>query len=161
MREVAARHREILEMLREEIAAGYGQDLVSLAVFGSVARGTSTPESDIDLLIVARGLPRGRMERARAFAALEEGMLARHPELSAATLSPVFKTPEELALGSPLLWDMIDDVIVLVDRGTVLRDSLERVRRRLRELGAHKVMRGDAWYWVLKGDYTPGEIFEL
>jgi predicted nucleotidyltransferase len=35
----------------------YGPRLVSLAIFGSVARGTARPDSDLDFLIVAEGLP--------------------------------------------------------------------------------------------------------
>ncbi len=32
-------------------------------VFGSVARGDARPDSDIDILIVGRGLPRSRFRR--------------------------------------------------------------------------------------------------
>ncbi|MEW6611385.1 MAG: nucleotidyltransferase family protein [Pseudomonadota bacterium] len=52
----------------------YGERLVSLAVFGSVARGTMRPDSDIDCLIVAAPLPRGRMARMREFAAIKTAM---------------------------------------------------------------------------------------
>jgi hypothetical protein len=34
-----------------------------LVIYGSVARGTERPDSDIDLLIIARGLLEGRMAR--------------------------------------------------------------------------------------------------
>ncbi len=30
-------------------------------------------------------------------------------------------------------------------------------RARLRAQGAHRVFRGDSWYWVLKDPYVPGE----
>jgi hypothetical protein len=92
---------------------------------------------------------------------MEKGMLARHPQLASIELSPIFKTAEELALGSPLLWDMTDDVIPLYDREGILRSTLDRVRRRLAELKARRVVRGNAWYWILKDDYIPGEIFEI
>ena len=48
---------EILKALREY----YGDRLVSLAVFGSVSRGTQRPDSDVDLLVVCNSLPSGRM----------------------------------------------------------------------------------------------------
>jgi predicted nucleotidyltransferase len=50
---------------------GYGEDLISLAIFGSVARGTSKPASDIDILIVAKNLVRGRMNRVRDYIRIE------------------------------------------------------------------------------------------
>lgn len=45
MQEVAAR-------LVEDVRAGLGGNLIGAAVFGSVARGSDTPDSDIDLLFV-------------------------------------------------------------------------------------------------------------
>jgi len=49
----------------------YGERLVSLAVFGSVGRGTPRPDSDIDLLLVVKDLPVGRIARVKEFAAIE------------------------------------------------------------------------------------------
>lgn len=37
----------------------YGGRLLSLVLFGSVARGTAGPSSDVDLLLVAEPLPAG------------------------------------------------------------------------------------------------------
>ena len=41
--------------------------LVSAVLFGSVARGTARPDSDVDLLLVAHGLPRSFRDRRRPF----------------------------------------------------------------------------------------------
>jgi predicted nucleotidyltransferase len=49
----------------------YGERLVSLTVFGSVGRGTPRPDSDIDLLLVVKDLPVGRIARVKEFAAIE------------------------------------------------------------------------------------------
>ena len=42
-----------------------GARLVSLVLFGSVARGTASQSSDIDLLVVADELPRSLADRRR------------------------------------------------------------------------------------------------
>ena len=42
-----------------------------------------------------------------------------------------------------------------------LRDALDRFAARLAALGARRKWRGSAWYWDLKPDYRPGEVFEL
>jgi predicted nucleotidyltransferase len=41
----------------------FGADLVSVVALGSRVRGDAKPESDLDVLIVVRGLPRRRWDR--------------------------------------------------------------------------------------------------
>ncbi len=163
-RVIQPRFKATLEALRDAVEHVYGPRLVTLAAFGSVGRGTASPESDIDLLLIVRELPPGRMPRVAEFERVEE-LLGRHPDTTvralSRNLSAVFKTPEEAEAGSPLFLDMLDDARLLVDRGDFFRRRLERLRRRLEELGARKIQQGDRWYWDLKPDYQPGEIFEL
>ena len=42
-----------------------------------------------------------------------------------------------------------------------LAEYLTRLQARLRELGARRIRRGNAWYWELKPDLKPGEVFTL
>jgi hypothetical protein len=156
-----SRLRVLLEPLLREIRAVYGESLISAAVFGSQARGTAGPDSDVDLLIVAEPLPSGRMPRVQQFQPVEEALEARYPSLPGFRLSPVFKTPDEVKRGSPLFWDMTEDAIMLHDKDGFLLAHLEQVKRRLQELKARRVFKGNAWYWILKEDYRPGEVFEL
>lgn len=143
----------------------YGPRLVALAVFGSVGRGNPRPDSDVDVLIVAEPLPRGRLARVAEFAVVDRalaGELARARALGVSTtLSPIFKTPEEVRLGSPLFFDMVDDARLLYDRGGFLANRLARLRARLEELGSRRVWKDGGWLWDLKPDYRPGEEFEL
>lgn len=161
MGDVPEKFRKTLDDLLEAVEAEFGERLVTLAVFGSVARGTATAESDLDVLIVADGLPDGRMNRLAAIDRVEEtlvGLDAAHARLR---ISPVIKTPVEAARGSPLYWDMTEHVLILRDKDGFLARTLGGVRARLAALGARKVVRGNAWYWVLKKDFSPGEIFEI
>ena len=57
----------ILKELRKELIKEYGENLVSAIIFGSVARNTFTEESDIDLLILCKKVPKSRMERLKKF----------------------------------------------------------------------------------------------
>jgi hypothetical protein len=145
--------------------AVYGERLVSLAVFGSVGRGAPRPDSDIDLLLVADPLPRGRLARVAEFGHVETALAGLVVEANARHVfpewSPVLKTPAEVMAGSPLFLDMIEDAALLFDKGGFLRQALNAFRRRLDELGARRIWRGSAWYWDLKPDYRPGEVFEL
>lgn len=159
------RYARLVDRLVAELRAHYGERLISVAVFGSVGRGTPREDSDVDLLIVARDLPRGRLRRVDEFLPVEtrlEGAL-REVDSSGApvTLSPVFKTPAEVEHGSPLFLDMVEDARIVYDRDGFLVGYLEGFRARLQALGARRIRRGNAWYWELKPDLKPGEVFTL
>lgn len=146
--------------------AVYGNDLVSVVLFGSWARGVATPESDIDLLIVVDGLPRGRTRRLEAFERVEVDTevprrkmwndCAQIPELS-----PIFKTPEEVRRGSPLFLDMTEWCRILWDRDGFFASYLEDLRRRMKMLGTRRRRAKGGYYWEYKPDLKPGEIVEL
>jgi predicted nucleotidyltransferase len=157
---------QLLDALVAACRRHYGARLRSLLVYGSVGRRTPRPDSDIDLLIVADGLPNGRTARVEDFLRSVEADM--EPALAAARrhgitpwLSPVFKTPEEVERGSPIFLDMIDDARVLHDEDDFMRHALSAFKARLDKLGAKRIWRGNAWYWDLKPDYQPGEVFEL
>lgn len=158
--------RELERLLLAEIKAYYGSRLVSVVVFGSVARGTQTFDSDLDLLIIAKRLPKGRMRRIGQFVAIENKInsfleVLQKKEGINTYLSVIIKTPEEAEKGSPLFLDMIEDAKILFDKDSFFEKVLNKLRNRLRELGAKRIWRGNAWYWDLKPDYRPGEIFEI
>ena len=143
----------------------YGDGLLAIAVYGSVGRGVPRPDSDVDLLIVAEGLAGRHALRLRDFRAVEETLAhcldvavadGLHPELS-----PVLMTPAELDRGSMLLLDMTEDARILFDPAGCLAGALDRLRGRLRELGSRRIWLGNAWYWDLKPDYKPGDVFDL
>ncbi len=45
-----------LSRFREVLEERFGDDLITLAAFGSRVRGQATPESDLDIVLVIRGL---------------------------------------------------------------------------------------------------------
>jgi predicted nucleotidyltransferase len=161
---IAARFQPLVSALLEACVAVYAERLSAVALFGSVARGTPRPDSDIDILIVAHDLPDGRMPRMDEFRSVDERLRsvlteARQTGIST-EVSPVIKAPDELA-DTPLLLDMTDDAQILLDREGLLAAALVRLRGRLADLGARRVWRGNAWFWDLKPDYKPGDVFEL
>ena len=143
----------------------YGGNLVSVAVYGSVGRGMPRPDSDVDLLIVAEGLADRHALRQRDFRAVERALAGRLAAVAAAglhpELSPVLMTPAELERGSMLLLDMTEDARILFDAAGCLAGALDRLRGRLRELGSRRIWLGNAWYWDLKPDYKPGDVFDV
>lgn len=157
---------ELFAAVRDAAVATYGERLIALAIFGSWARGEATPASDLDLLVVAEPLPPSRMKRVREFRPVADMSRAvrsrvwsdRGPEIE---IGPVFKTPQELAAGSPLYLDMTLWRIVLIDRGGMLEAFLEGLRERMRALGSRRVPFKGGAFWDYKPDFRPGEVVEL
>jgi hypothetical protein len=138
-----------------------GPRLVSMVLFGSVARGGASESSDIDLLIVAGDLPRSLTERARPFRKTWEQVRAEHG-LPAVEWNLVIKTPDEAVHHSPLYLDMVEDAVVLVDRTGFFQAVLDDMRKRMRALGSQRIYLPDgSWYWDLKPDFRFGEIVEI
>ncbi len=155
----------ILNAVADACRDHYGHRLVSLVVFGSVARGTMRHDSDIDLLVVVNDLPVGRIPRVRDFdlveTAVEEQLRQAESRGIYTRLSPVIKTPAEVQHGSPLFLDMTLHTRMLADRDEFLSRYLQQLRARLQELGARRVRRGGGYYWILKPSYQPGEEIRL
>ena len=106
-------------------------------------------------------MPTGRIKRIKEFGLVEEkleSLIGSLKDLGINTyISPVIKTPEETAAGSPLFIDMTLDAQILFDKNYFFADELERLRKRLNVLGSKRIYRGNAFFWDLKPDYKPNE----
>jgi len=155
----------LLDRLLEECTAFYGNNLTSLVVFGSVGRGTPTYYSDIDLLIIAKELPFGRIPRARQFDEVEKKLLRDFEQARIqgvhTRLSPIFRTEREMELGGLIFLDMVYDSKVLFDRSDFFKNYIGKLKEKLNSMKALRINRGDTWYWVLKPDLKPGEVIDV
>lgn len=152
----------LLQLLREQM----GERLLAVCLYGSLARGQVQRGSDVDLFIVVQG----DQKEAEALWTAAHCALRETPEYEALIqqgvwpdLSPFIVTQEFLAAETPwLLLEVQDHGLILYDPQGVLARKLEAVRQRMRELGTKKVMMPDgSWYWDIKPDWKPGEVFEL
>ncbi|MFZ6017747.1 MAG: nucleotidyltransferase domain-containing protein [Nitrospirota bacterium] len=125
-------------------------------------------QSDIDLLIILKEAPQAYYKRLQPILEVREGLSRRssyrkferdglYPYLSFLVL-----TEEESNENRYIFLDMIDSSIILFDRADFFKKRLDEIKVRLRELGAKRVLLEDgSWYWDLKPDLVPGEVFEL
>jgi hypothetical protein len=157
--------RKYAEILKEF----FGDKLEAVAIFGSLARGEAKfPGSDIDLLVILKGVESLSLGERIKLMMKTEKRLSETEEYAkfegAYQWSPSIQeyvlTPEELKTHPPILLDLTTDIVNLYDTG-ILSGELEKLRRRLRELGARKVRTGDSWFWILKPDLKLGEEVKL
>lgn len=135
----------------------------SVVVFGSAARGRARVDSDVDLLFVLS--TRASMgERISLLTAVEtsgrvEAELQWLYEHNVDThIAALPLTPRELQALPPILLDIVEDGVPLVDDG-LFRDAAATVKARLIQLGAQRVfLSQDEWYWDLKPDLHFGEV---
>ncbi len=155
----------MLNKMVEIMKGEFSEDLVSVVVYGSVARGDNRNDSDVDLLVVVRNLPKDSMlKRIRLFETKVEDKLNLNEYWSRGyyiSLSPILKTPEEAERFSPLYLDMVYDAVILYDKDNFFTRVLDRLKGRLRELGAERVWIGKRWYWVLRKDSKFGDTVDL
>jgi predicted nucleotidyltransferase len=151
-------------LLKEKL----GERLVSVALFGSVARGEAKEGSDIDLLVVLEGFKGSLGDRFQVFQEIDENLMesetyrALRKRGLGTLISPIPLTKEEVEAHPPILLDILTDGILLYDKDGFLQHCLKELRRRLEALGAKKVrLPNGSWYWDLKPDYRLGEVVEI
>ncbi|MEM0041395.1 MAG: nucleotidyltransferase domain-containing protein [Candidatus Korarchaeum sp.] len=160
-------YREYVSMIVESLKAKLGDNLVSVVLFGSVARGEADEGSDIDLLVVLESSSGSFGRRFDVFKEIEKELITSKPRVElrrrglGALISPVPLTREEVMKHPPILLDILTDGIILYDKGFI-GEQLEELRERLKALGARKVLLPNGkWYWDLKPDYELGEVVEI
>ncbi|MEM0037111.1 MAG: nucleotidyltransferase domain-containing protein, partial [Candidatus Korarchaeum sp.] len=134
-------YREYVSMIVESLKAKLGDNLVSVVLFGSVARGEADEGSDIDLLVVLESSSGSFGRRFDVFKEIEKELITSEPRVElrrrglGALISPVPLTREEVMKHPPILLDILTDGIILYDKGFI-GEQLEELRERLKALGA-------------------------
>lgn len=160
-------YQPLMEEFLRLLLAEFGDRVVSVLLFGSVARGTAKPDSDIDVCLVIRDLPVSRYRRHQLLTPVLERLrqTAVYRDLLARRYSPdiaaILYTPEEVQETKPIFLDLVEEGVLLRDDGT-LRTKLTRLRERMKALGSRKVVLEDGtYYWLLKRGMRFGEVIEL
>ena len=155
--------REYLALVLKEVKREFGDSLVSFVVYGSVARGDGDRDSDTDVLLVldtdaGYGERCRRLGRAlaRVYASEEAGRLAERGYNLFVEFYPLSR--EEASVFRPVYLDMVEDAVLLLDRGGFFEGVLGRVEELLRRLGSRRIWIGEReWFWILKPGVRLGE----
>jgi len=144
----------ILKELRKELIKEYGENLVSAVIFGSVARNTFTEESDIDLLILCKRVPKSRMERLKKFEKVEDKItkLAEKLGIENLEINPIITTLKKIE-GNPILLDLMRSSKILYDKDARFSKYLSLLRKKVED----KIMFREG-YWMVKGKASFDEL---
>jgi predicted nucleotidyltransferase len=143
--------RDVLRKLFER----FEQNLVSVVLYGSIARGVAKPTSDMDLLVVVHDLPSSFYDRATIISSilreLHEHKMRLWKDSGRFTNIDILPfTVEEAEVLRPLYLDFLFDATILIDKGGFMGTVLERLRKRVDELGGRRItIPSGKWYWTL------------
>ena len=146
--------RNVLRIILSALDASLGERLVSVALFGSFARGTARAGSDLDVLVVVDRYLSMEEETAVAMAtraACTELLVSQwRSSPTHATPQLQFVSREAADQGSSFLLDLAREAILVYDRGDFLRGALTRLSRRAVALGVRRrTLPGGRWFWAM------------
>ena len=122
-------------------------NFIAVLLFGSLARCEAGERSDVDLLVLHRGLGGiDPVRRRRAIYLAVSAFLRDYPLTVIDMDINDFLSPGVI---TPLLLNIYWDAVVLLDKTGTLEEFLRYVRRRVVESGLRRVKDGKAYYWVL------------
>ena len=99
----------LLDDLKQRLRMLYGERLVEVVLFGSVARGEDTSESDVDVLVVLRG-PVDRYAESGPLSEIVVDLMSQHNEV----VVPVVMDESTFRTGDwPLLTNVREEGILL------------------------------------------------
>jgi predicted nucleotidyltransferase len=132
-------YKPLIHKFLADVRDKYKDNLVSVIVFGSIARGKGRKESDVDILLIIDSISKIKLERQEEFIEVENEIKG-----------DVNEPPEEAMRISPLYLDMVEDAIITYDKNDFFKNILEKLRNKLKELGSKRVSMGKRWYWVCR-----------
>lgn len=147
-----------------KLVSHYGERLKSVVLYGSVARGSASPTSDLDFLLVVDGVDRAYGKRIGELVSSqldphvvkEKDYLGRNGYST--ELSNIIYSPVESRAFRLLYLDILHEGRILFDYKNHFSNLSARFKSRLARIGLRKVeVEGGGWYWDLKPDLRFGE----
>lgn len=125
--------------------------VVGAILFGSQVKGTATPDSDFDLLVVAEDIPSERHHRSREIVSLSHYIPVLPLDILLLTSG---ETLANFRHHNPLFLDIAEEGILILDDNHWLANLVQQTQLYIRERGIRRY--GDGWIFpVQRGVPTP------
>ncbi len=135
--ELGQEANHVLENVLSRACQLLGDTLASVVLFGSRARGNSHPDSDLDLLIVAKSLPDEAGRRELALDIAEVGFDYGLPVQI--ILASAEETEGAVNTGAPLMFEIHDAHQVIYDKDDFFRNLVDDFTGLLETWQARKI----------------------
>ncbi len=152
--------KRILEKLFKQIISIYGDRLITLAIFGSYARGEPKLDSDLDIFIILKD-KKGISSEINLFQEKIETVIERDLQKLYEKfginfeISPIILSKDEAVYFNPLYLDMADNSIIIFDKDNFLGRILKIVKQKKRKI--KKVLHGNTYLWEMIEENLLGE----
>ena len=127
-KEISKKHEKAINEFVKECKKKFGENLISVVLFGSVARGTATKYSDIDLLVVVKDLPADWRKRDKLLDDVVMNILLKHQ----LRIFPIITTPKAIInsqeIGNPLFYGILTGYKKLFDKNSFFEGVMNNVR---------------------------------
>ena len=156
MRKLPEEYKAILQDFIGLLNEAFADNIISAVLYGSVAKGHSRKDSDIDICLIFKSLPKSRHKRTLLIFPLiktlreKDSYNALYKEGYIPEISPILYTIEDIQDTKPIFLDMVEDGIILLDDGTWAKKR-DYIKQRMKKLGTQKVvLENKDYYWILK-----------
>lgn len=147
---------EKLRKASEDLKSLLGEGFAGLLLFGSYARGEAGKGSDVDVLVVLRGL-KGLKVRSRIYK-----VIAGHVGLPLTLIDADLRelTRRDLVV-TPLLLNALYDGVIVYDESGILAELKSKVKELVKKAGLVRYRTQDGKYGWKRRDNKPLEVVEV
>jgi predicted nucleotidyltransferase len=120
--------------IAHELEEIFSEDLVSVVVFGSAARGEAVAKDNIDVLIVVEKFE--KVGRDEVIDSIEDNLKMSEDYFDlvennlATNINPLCLTRSEIGKNPSLIKDVIEDGFMIYDTDDFMEDKLEQMRKK-------------------------------
>ncbi len=139
---------KLVSELTETLKHKFNQDLLSIVLFGSVIKGTSTRTSDIDVLVVCENLINDWRERDKMVLELIENIELKYTTPIHMILVSKNEISHSIESVNPLMLEIYETNEIVYDRDNFFKQLLMALEKNLHRWHAEKLEKG---VWDIPG----------
>jgi len=137
----------IMKNITKRIKHRFGEALLSIVLFGSIARGNFTESSDIDVLVIVQDLTDDWRARDKIVLELAE-IGFEYGRSVHITLTDINEIEFSIEHGSPLVFELYDTNRIVFDKNEFFEMQMEKFNDNMKKWRAKKIREGE---WVVPG----------